>query len=148
MKSLKPTLLIAMLSGIFQGFIIAAVVTAIVKQDTGYIIVAAFCSMISVLFWLSSYDRAIELRDWINPAKEEEFKNIIPQDAIDRQWIKEIEETYNSYNYPYGNNDPLTQAKMSISIQEKDLKIRTLISSAKTARGIRLPKNVTIRSDD
>lgn len=148
MKSLKPTLLIAMLSGIFQAFIIIAVVTAIVKQDTIYVIIAASCLIFSGLFWLSSYDRAIELRDWINPAKEEEFKNVIPQDAIDRQWIKEIEKAYDSYNYAYGNTDPLTQAKMIISIQEKDLKIRTLISSAKVARGIRLPKNVTIRSDD
>lgn len=142
MKSLNPTLLIAMLSGIFQGFTIVCIGAAIVKQEPAFIIFAGFCTLISLLFWGFSYDRAKELREWIDPAKEFEFLQTIPQDAVDRQWIKEVEETYNNYIYTYGAycSDALTQAKYQIDVQAKDAKIRALLSAAKATRGIRLPK--------
>lgn len=148
MKSLKPTLLSAMLSGIFQGFIIVAIITAIIKQDAGYLIFAGFSVLCAGMVWGVSYDRAVELRAWIDPAKELEFLQFIPQDAVDRQWIKEIEEAYNSYNYQNYGADPLAQAKIQINQADKHTKIVTLLYAAKAARGIRLPKQVTIRSDD
>lgn len=148
MKSLKPTLLIAMLSGIFQALVVTSIMTAIIKQDQTFIILAIFPLMASVLFMLKSHDYAVELRNWIDPTKELELLQNIPQDAIDRQWIKEIEIVYNDYipDYSY---DQLEAAKVSMSKQAKDVKIRTLISAAKEARGLRMNKRITItRSDD
>lgn len=148
MKSLKPTLMIAMLSGIFQGFALVSIGFTIAKQEPGFLLFSLFTVLAAGLFWVISYDRAVELRAWTSPETQKALLDTIPQDAIDRQWIKELETAYNTYVSIWPDANPLWQANMQIAQTDKDNKIRILISSAKNAKGVRLPKPVTARSDD
>jgi hypothetical protein len=77
--------------------------------------------------------------------------NPIPQDAVDRRWIVEIEKAVNEGTafYGYGGmpEDPLTVTERQTREQAQRSKIQNLFYAAKNARGVRLPQRVTMRED-
>ncbi len=65
----------------------------------------------------------------------------IPQDAVDRRWLVEIEDAFNAVGYwpIYDGGDLIVRAAEESNRSAQRLKVQSLISAALRARGQRLP---------
>lgn len=79
----------------------------------------------------------------------ERLGNPIPVDAIDRRWIKAIEEELNGYHtYTWQPTDPIEMARYESDHAARRQKIFDLLRAAKRARGVRLPPAPATMIDD
>lgn len=156
------------------AFLVLAIVTAFVagqtvKPPTGRedfpplaFWVCFFSACAAVFLFVGCMIEAQKLRDSLSKdamrqiaelrTSEMIAKETIPDFAVDRRWLKELEQAFDRQSHSYAlweGADPLQKAEHEHEHERicKQDKFRVLMRAAQLARGVRLPPQVTMKDD-
>lgn len=91
---------------------------------------------------------AADMRTYTDPEQIAAAQLEIPQDAIDRRWLKELETAFDAQAYQphvWEDMDPRERARHQAEAESRRWTFRTIMQHARAARGVRLPPEVTVR---
>ncbi|MDB5584846.1 MAG: hypothetical protein JWR80_10022 [Bradyrhizobium sp.] len=144
---IKGTIFLSALGGILSTMAIALIILASYTKEGAFVFLALMCAFVATGTLMGACNNANELRSYVPDVTRSELLASIPPDAIDRRWVKEIESAFSMY-YPsqiWDGADALMRAHFQTEQAHNRQRVNDLISAARSAGGVRLPTQVTVR---